>query len=550
MKKILPLFIVPAALVQLAPLHAQLSGNSLSIGSGNGFDDVNGYYGAIGSGNTTSFGTASLQIGNFNYLADSDGVLSVGESNHGSAASLSAIIGRGNFTGCSTSAVIGSFNTGWPSDSLIVGSYNSANGETMIVAGQNNDISSAYYSAFAFGIGLAASWPNAALTLLGRYNNTDVVTNSLFVIGNGSDSSNRRNAFEVFQNGDIKIPGGKLSIFATPSSTSGIVLDPVLSQITVGNRLVLTSVSDGSVGIGTTTPLAKLHVANNGYALFGPNSTWGQSLRIGGNGNVTSDASVVTTDGNLHLDSAPSNAMYLNYYKGTGGVNFGGGQGGTTGIVGSVSAEGNLTMNGKSILKNNVKIFGSSEAWAEGLTVIQSSGWGGVRLTRNDPATGNYEGNWAIGYTGYTGNDFSISTSFNGAQYDGAFHISNATRNVGIGTTNPLNKLQVNLATTGGISLGAYNSATAPGVIRFVGTTGGDGTWNGGNISGGDNGSAGMAIINTSAGAGNSQDVAFYTHLNGVQSSQKLLIKSDGTITMTKRQGDIAMGEFGNGNGD
>ncbi|HXH29468.1 MAG TPA: tail fiber domain-containing protein [Bacteriovoracaceae bacterium] len=102
--------------------------------------------------------------------------------------------------------------------------------------------------------------------------------------------------------------------------------------------------------------------------------------------------------------------------------------------------------------------------------------------------------------------------------------------NVGIGTGNPLSKLHVNLTATGGISLGAYNSTTTAGVMRFVGVTGTDGTFNGGNISGVNNGAAGMAIINTSAGTGNSQDVAFYTHLNGSQSSQKMILTSAGNV--------------------
>jgi hypothetical protein len=52
-----------------------------------------------------------------------------------------------------------------------------------------------------------------------------------------------------------------------------------------------------------------------GGILFGPNPTWGRYLQVGGNGNQNTDyASVVTTDGNLHLDSRAGNAMYLNYY--------------------------------------------------------------------------------------------------------------------------------------------------------------------------------------------------------------------------------------------
>jgi hypothetical protein len=97
--------------------------------------------------------------------------------------------------------------------------------------------------------------------------------------------------------------------------------------------------------------------------------------------------------------------------------------------------QGKLDVAGKGKFSSNVKIFSSSESWAEGLTIIKSTGWSGLRFTRNDPATNNYEGNWSLGYTGSTGNDLSISTHYNGTHHDGVFHISNSTRNIGIGTT-------------------------------------------------------------------------------------------------------------------
>jgi hypothetical protein len=53
-------------------------------------------------------------------------------------------------------------------------------------------------------------------------------------------------------------------------------------------------------------------------------------------------ASVVATDGNIHLDAGSAKAMYLNFYSGTSGVNFGNG---ATGIIGSMSSTGLLTAN-------------------------------------------------------------------------------------------------------------------------------------------------------------------------------------------------------------
>jgi len=75
----------------------------------------------------------------------------------------------------------------------------------------------------------------------------------------------------------------------------------------------------GNVGIGTTSPAAKLHISagDGSLALFGPNSTWGGKLFVGAapNQNVASTAQVISTDGNLHLDPAPSKNMYLGYYQ-------------------------------------------------------------------------------------------------------------------------------------------------------------------------------------------------------------------------------------------
>ena len=64
-----------------------------------------------------------------------------------------------------------------------------------------------------------------------------------------------------------------------------------------------------------------------GGALHGPNPSWGRYLAVGTNGRYNNEASVATTNGNLHLDSRSGNNLYLQWYVG-----------GTTFVNGSVQA--------------------------------------------------------------------------------------------------------------------------------------------------------------------------------------------------------------------
>jgi hypothetical protein len=86
--------------------------------------------------------------------------------------------------------------------------------------------------------------------------------------------------------------------------------------------------------------------SGNSATIYGPNSSWASYLQVGGNGRTVSGtnyASIATTNGNMHIDSGSTMAMYLNFYSGTAGINFGNG---ATGIIGTVSAAGALSMNG------------------------------------------------------------------------------------------------------------------------------------------------------------------------------------------------------------
>ena len=102
-------------------------------------------------------------------------------------------------------------------------------------------------------------------------------------------------------------------------------------------------------------PLSGGTIAGNGTLDFGPNSTWGATLRIGGNGYTgATRASVMTTNGNLHLDGTSTSGVYLNWYNSTtSGTYFGNGAGSQVGRVdgnGNASFSGAITQAGNQVL--------------------------------------------------------------------------------------------------------------------------------------------------------------------------------------------------------
>ena len=79
----------------------------------------------------------------------------------------------------------------------------------------------------------------------------------------------------------------------------------------------------GRVGIGTSTPVYRLHVSdgNDSVAMFGPNTTWSSYLAVGSGSdktaaNNTAIAQCISTNGNLHLDAGHTRDIYMNHYRG------------------------------------------------------------------------------------------------------------------------------------------------------------------------------------------------------------------------------------------
>lgn len=123
-----------------------------------------------------------------------------------------------------------------------------------------------------------------------------------------------------------------------------------------------TVANSGNIGIGTNNPdpNSGIHMYQDRYTLYGPNSTWGEYLQVGGNGRVNNIASVVSTNGNLHLDSKNGSATYLNHYST--GDTYLNTQGGSVGI-GTTSHGSHKLAVGGSIGAREIKVEASG--WSD-----------------------------------------------------------------------------------------------------------------------------------------------------------------------------------------
>ncbi len=119
--------------------------------------------------------------------------------------------------------------------------------------------------------------------------------------------------------------------------------------------------------------LGTSYVHGDERTVYGPNSSYGAYLVVGGNGREDGNinAGVVTTNGNLHLDAAPGNTTYLNWYGGTAGVVFGNG---SRGEAGRINAAGDMGIKG-------------------GFSAGAALSWGGIAAGRGDNITGLKWGN-------------------------------------------------------------------------------------------------------------------------------------------------------------
>jgi len=196
----------------ISPLFATgLGGDSLNVGSNNDItNNANG--GVFGTANYNDLSSNSVSIGDSNYIMHYSNSLVVGSYNSLYYLTSSLVLGDSNVVDVSldNSLILGSENSipQFLGSSLVSGYCHTVTGSFSAVAGMNNAITGNLQ--FAFGQGLISDnywtwWPEGTpAVFLGQYNRFD--TTLLLTVGNGPDATHRTNAFEVYQDGTVKIP--------------------------------------------------------------------------------------------------------------------------------------------------------------------------------------------------------------------------------------------------------------------------------------------------------------------------------------------------------
>lgn len=151
-----------------------------------------------------------------------------------------------------TGAAVGNY-------SMLMGQNNESSGMCSAVEGKNN-VASEYCThaggmgseasgpwAFAYGRGLKANF--STMAAFGKYN---APNEQLFMVGNGTSDSDRKNAFQVDRNGNVGIQG------ALYSSSNDTLVTKMFK------RTPITSVTSQSVNAGGTARV-EINVADNDY---------------------------------------------------------------------------------------------------------------------------------------------------------------------------------------------------------------------------------------------------------------------------------------------
>jgi hypothetical protein len=247
--------------------------------------------------------------------------------------------------------------------------------------------------------------------------------------------------------GTLSFEGSAGQLFSISNTMSGTIFSandvsgiPSIEVLDTGLVKIAQYSGNLLVGSGTDSGIAKVQITGDqtvsGKTIYGPNTTWGAYLQVGGSSreyvdNVTY-ASVAASDGNLHLDAASGKDLYLNYYDGS-SVRIGNGANGYGAVFntsGALTLNGDLTV-GNSANSSNIYMFDSDNTTrrihcnSNQIGFLNSSnGWG---------AYCDNSGNWyANNISGSTsGTNTGDQTSVSGSSGSCSGNAATATRAAG-----------------------------------------------------------------------------------------------------------------------
>ena len=308
-------------------------------------------YGSFAAGNTNiASGTNSIALGVFT-TASGQNSISTGRSSIASGF-ISTAMGDGSkaFGNYATSmginstasgdfsTVIGNASTASGNNAIAIGSSAVAGGSLSTAIGRTAEANSA--NSYAFGeFVIANSWSS---TSVGRFNNpvvpsptnSLVLTEPLFIIGNGTSSFDRKNAMVLLKNGNMGLgtnsPVATIDI-ARGTGQSGTAALRGTTHVTYFNlgtdedtyiragknnrNVILNDIPGGKVGIGTTTPYTPLTFNNDlggKISLYGSaTSQYGFAIDFGAL-QIYSDAAAAKISFGYFSGGVYTEKMYLN----------------------------------------------------------------------------------------------------------------------------------------------------------------------------------------------------------------------------------------------
>ncbi len=268
--------------------HNTVAKGSASIAIGNGTTALGGNSTAMGSG-TTASGLYSTAMGS-GTIASQESSTAMGSGTIASG-NRSTAMGFGSQASGSSSTAMGNGTTASGSSSTAMGNSTTASGGSSIAMGTGTTASGGSSTA----MGYYTTAPSGYETVIGHWNSDYTpanpsgitITDRLFVIGNGTSSSDKNNALTILKNGNVGIgtesPSQLIHLQNTSGSAKMRVQSTDVSEIEFYNNTSYVgavginvaaghlylyqggsvSVKGGKLGVNTIDPTQTLDVNGN-----------------------------------------------------------------------------------------------------------------------------------------------------------------------------------------------------------------------------------------------------------------------------------------------